>query len=38
MGGVLPLAEKQLVYSIAPADSAIHRVKFKNSYVSDNAV
>ena len=33
-----PSAEGQLVYSTAPSDWAIHRVKCKNSFISDNSV
>ena len=35
--GFYPSAEVQSVYSIAPADWAIHRVKCKNSFISDNS-
>ena len=36
--GSYPSAEVQLVYSTAPADRAIHRVKCQNSFISDNSV
>ena len=37
-GGCSPSAEVQSVYSTAPADWAIRRVKFQNSFISDNSV
>ena len=37
-GGSYPFAEVQSVYSTAPADWAIHRVKCQNSFISDNLV
>ena len=36
--GVLSPAEVQLVYSTAPANWAIHRVKCQNNFISDNSV
>ena len=33
-----PSAEVQSMYSTAPADWAIHRVKCQNSIISDNSV
>ena len=38
MKGSYPSAEMQLVNSIAPVDRAIHIVKCKNSFISDNSV
>ena len=37
-GGAYPSAEKQSVYSTAPADWAIHRVKCQTVFFSDNSV
>ena len=33
-----PSAEVQSVYSIAPADLAIHRAECQNSFISNNSV
>ena len=38
LGGYYPFEEMQLVYSKDQADWAIHRVKCKNSFISDNSV
>ena len=38
MGGSYPSAEVQSVYSTAPADWAIHRLKMSESFISDNSV
>ena len=38
VGGAYPSAEVLSVYSTAPADWAIHRVKCQNSFISYNSV
>ena len=38
LGGSYPSAEVQSVYSTAPANWAIHRVKCQNSLIADNSV